>query len=72
MANTKMHTLRNSFHGTEVRVRSAAETPDEAWFEIQAAVYAQALPTPAARARLRRVENALCGSADCRCGTVRG
>lgn len=68
MANIE---LRNSFHGTSVIVRSSASTPAEAWFEIQAAVHGVTHPTPAARARLRRVELALCGIAGCACGTVR-
>jgi hypothetical protein len=64
-------TLTNSFHGTRVNVRTNADNQQDAWFEIQAAVYGQAHPTAAAKARLRRVEKALCGMKDCRCGTVR-
>ena len=67
----KIITLTNSFHGTHVNVRSSASTPAEAWFEIQADVHGVTRPTKAARARLRRVELALCGMSDCMCGTVR-
>ena len=66
------HVLKNSFHGTEVAVISSAKTPAEAWYEIQEAVYGRVHPTPAAKARLRRVQKTLCGHADCCCGTVRG
>lgn len=67
----KIITLTNSFHGTRVNVRTNADNPQEAWYEIQSAVYSQAYPTAAAKARLRRVEKALCGIKGCRCGTVR-
>lgn len=64
-------TLRNTFHNTETRVRTAAETPAEAWYEIQATVHAQVRPTAAARALLNRVWRALCGNTGCACGVVR-
>ena len=64
-------TMTNSFHNTSVRVRTEADGQQEAWFEIQAAVHGQAHPTAAARAKLRRVEKVLCGSAGCECGIVR-
>jgi hypothetical protein len=67
----KTITLTNNFHNTSVRVRTNADNQAEAWFELQAAVHGQAHPTAAAKARLRRVEKALCGMKDCRCGTVR-
>lgn len=71
MAKYNIVTLTNSFHGTSVNVRTKADSQSEAWFEIQAAVYGQTNPTAAAKARLRRVQNALCGSEGCHCGTVR-
>jgi len=63
--------LKNSFHGTSVRVRTEAEDAGEAWLEIQAAVYATGRPTAAAKRGLRRVERTLCGMSDCQCGTFR-
>ncbi len=63
--------LTNSFHNTSVKVRTAVDNQQEAWFEIQAAVHGQAHPTAAARAKLRRVEKSLCGIEDCKCGIVR-
>lgn len=65
-------TLKNKFHNTEVVVRSATADPAQTWINIQMAVYAVNHPTNAAKARLRRVEKALCGLSDCCCGTVRG
>lgn len=65
-------TLKNTFHGTEVVVRSATADPEQTWVNIQSAVYAANQPTNAAKAKLRRIEKILCGMSDCRCGTVRG
>lgn len=67
----KTITLTNSFHNTSARVRTDADNQADAWFEIQAAVYGKSHPTAAAKAKLRRVEKALCGMSDCRCGVVR-
>ena len=69
--NANKITLFNSFHNTSVVVRSPAETAQEAWFEIQESVYGQSAPTTAAKAKLRRVEKALCGCSGCTCGIVR-
>jgi len=64
--------LRNRFHGSEVTVIVPDYCEeDEAWFWVQALVHAVHCPTEAAERRLRRVENTLCGSKDCQCGTVR-
>ena len=59
--------LKNSFHGTTVRVRVYADNPFDAYREIQYAAYGN----PGATARLRRVRKALCGVHGCQCGTVR-
>lgn len=62
-------TLTNSFHNTECRVSAKwGETAREAWEEIQ--IRAMEGDESAKRAK-RRVRNALCGSHDCTCGTVR-
>jgi hypothetical protein len=63
-------TLTNSFHGTRVKVRTDADNQQDAWFEIQAAVHGQSNPTAAARAKLRRIEKALCGIKGCKCGVL--
>lgn len=55
---TELITLRNEFHGTNVRVRApVGSTPWEAWTDL----------SEATRARVRR---RLCGMEDCHCGTV--
>jgi hypothetical protein len=59
-----MDTLTNSFHNTEIRVRSAART-----LEILQAYPAELSKTDKAHAR--RVRNALCGVEGCTCGVVR-
>jgi len=70
----KKMTLKNKFHNTEVMVvvpDNIASSAGEAWFFIQDQVYGASHPTEAAKARLRRVRNALCGRTGCTCGVVR-
>lgn len=62
-------TLTNSFHNTQTVVRSRSPDASEAWYQIQAT--AATSNAPSAKARLRRVERALCGIEGCKCGTVR-
>jgi hypothetical protein len=50
--------LKNSFHGTSVRVKVTTDNPQEAWLEVQAAAWF----TRAADRRLKRVTKALCGT----------
>lgn len=67
-------TLRNDFHNTEITVLSEYDNPSDTWHHIQENLHtynAADAPTAAEKARYRRIKNALCGSADCRCGTVR-
>ena len=66
-------TLSNSFHGTSTKVRVP-----HSWADSQHSVteylYIEATnfkATPAAKARFRRVSNALCGISDCCCGGIR-
>jgi hypothetical protein len=61
-------TLRNVFHGTEVRVRSGYADPTAAWFQLQ---YLAQSGWQSDRAKLRRIERALCGIKGCQCGTFR-
>ena len=70
MTNQTTVTLRNSFHHTEVRVRVPATEQERAWDWIQERAYG-ANDDKAAKVRLHRVRRTLCGSADCKCGTVR-
>lgn len=65
----KTITLKNDFHGTETNIRFDARDADEAWYQIQSA--AQDPRNTTSRRRLRRIEKALCGMTDCKCGTVR-
>lgn len=72
-----MITLRNSFHGTETRIRDRwGDSPDpcEAWERLQIEAVSARLDDDRTRARrqVRRINNALCGIAGCKCGTVRG
>jgi hypothetical protein len=69
-----MKTLRNTFHNTQIRIKSQLD-----WDEIVNAAY-RAKSTPAhnrnrsqlnALALHKRIKRALCGMADCDCGTVR-
>jgi len=66
--------LKNKFHNTIISVvvpdHVAAAGAAETWFFIQAQVHGSR-PTEAAKARLRRVRNTLCGRAGCTCGVVR-
>lgn len=65
----KKITLRNDFHNTEVTILTSADSPREAWEEIQLGICAH---DPGSIRKARRIEKALCGMSDCRCGTVRG
>jgi hypothetical protein len=69
-----MQTLRNTFHNTQTRIKSRLD-----WDEIVNAAY-RAKSTPAHNrnrsqinvlALHKRIKRALCGMADCHCGTVR-
>ena len=67
-------TLTNDFHNTEITVLSEYDTQSETWQHIQENIHcyhASNAPTQAQRARYRKIKNALCGSDDCSCGTVR-
>lgn len=64
---TYTYTLTNSFHNTSTTVRFSYPVEDP-WMEIQQD--ANDGVSGAAR-RLRRVQKALCGHKDCKCGTVR-
>ena len=67
----KTTTLTNSFHGTTVKISDTwGDTPGEAWEALQHSAF-QELHYGKARRTLRRVEKALCGMADCACGTFR-
>jgi hypothetical protein len=69
-----MQTLRNTFHGTQIRTKSHLD-----WEEIMDAAYRA--ESTRARNRTRnqrsvlalrnRIRRILCGMADCHCGTVR-
>ena len=69
-----MKTLRNSFHRTQTRTRSTLS-----WDEICDEVYHIRRDLTRYHTRhdrnmlalYRRVKLALCGSIDCKCGTVR-
>ena len=63
-------TLTNSFHDTEITVLTEYDSEGETWFHIHEPIFC-GNPTPAQRAKYRRVRNVLCGSDDCTCGTVR-
>jgi len=67
--------LKNKFHNTEVTVsvpnEVAAAGAADTWFFLQEQVHGVGRPTEAAKARIRRVRNALCGRRDCTCGVVR-
>ena len=70
-----MHTvtLSNSFHGTECRILSTLDNPGEAWDLLlrAAANAADEGDRRRAKATIRRVRAALCGSDTCTCGVVR-
>jgi len=69
-----MQTLKNSFHGTSVQIRSSL-----AWEEIEELSNQAKRKLPRDRSRhdkqmirlANRIKTTLCGSADCKCGTVR-
>ena len=69
-----MQTLRNTLHNTQIRTRSPLE-----WEEIVDAAYRAKFTQSMDRTRnqrnalalYRRINRALCGMADCACGTVR-
>ena len=63
----KIETLKNSFHNTSIRILGGFAT----WDHLQMLIFT-GRATNADKARLRRIEKALCGYADCCCGTVRG
>lgn len=70
----KKITLKNDFHNTEITVISDYDTARETWYHIQENIHAYRAgdaPTPAQKARYRRIFKALCGSDDCCCGVVR-
>lgn len=67
----KNFVLRNSYHGTSVVVRSSASSAEEAWYQIMADVHSRPHPSSAAKRRLRRIEQTLCGIEGCQCGIVR-
>lgn len=69
-AEMKKITLTNSFHDTEIAVLSDYDSASETWYHIQEPIFA-GYPTPAEKAKYRRVRNALCGYEDCMCGIVR-
>jgi hypothetical protein len=69
-----MQTLHNTFHGTSIRIKSPLD-----WEQIADAAYRAESARPHNRNRsqlnalalYRRIKRALCGMADCHCGTVR-
>jgi len=69
-----MQTLRNTLHNTSIRIKSPLE-----WEEIVDAAYRAESTQPHNRNRNQRsvltlrnrINRALCGMADCHCGTVR-
>ena len=71
----KTITLKNSFHGTEARISSSwGDTPAEVWDTLQTDAYGRnpySEESRRAQRTIRRIERALCGMDDCRCGTVR-
>jgi hypothetical protein len=64
--------LRNSYHGTSVRVRRfrAEDDAAETWYRIQHGALSDAR-TPAGVRRYRRICASLCGCGRCECGVVR-
>ena len=71
--SAKMITLENEFHGTSITVRriiSSAEGIDYL-NELAAASWTRTAFAVLAKRQLRRIEKALCGMADCKCGVVR-
>ncbi len=62
--STHSDSLRNSFHGTEIRIRDAART-------MRLLSLASWELSRSERAHVRRVRDALCGSSACTCGVVR-
>lgn len=70
----KMNTLRNTYHNTSVRIKSALS-----WEQIDEMAHrAESKPVPHRTADERRIlalrlgiKRALCGSKNCTCGTVR-
>ena len=69
----KTETLRNSFHGTEIKVRAAypaGQGYPNTWEHLQMLI-TTGQATPADKARARRIRNMLCGADDCTCGVVR-
>lgn len=61
--STKMVTLKNNFHNTEIRVRASSVVTLDLY---------RGEGTKAQRATARRIRKALCGANDCTCGVVRG
>jgi hypothetical protein len=78
MKPPKTVVLRNSFHGTKIRVRyknyMVPENQDATWWYIQfrGSDSNDLYPDQkSARGLMRRIKNKLCGSETCTCGTVR-
>lgn len=65
----KKVTITNSFHNTQVTVVSDASTGREAWEQIVGEAFGANHPTPADKAKYRRVMKALCGIDGCQCGS---
>ena len=61
-------TLRNSFHGTSVNIRTASENAASAWYDLDHQAY---IGCTYSKRKIARIKRALCGSSDCKCGTVR-
>lgn len=71
----KTVTLKNSFHNTEITIRVPEGWIDfegglPLWDEIQLASHVSTSGSPDKR-RENKIRRALCGMADCSCGTVR-
>ncbi len=64
-SHMKTHTLRNSFHGTEIKIRSLLHDPAEAWAEIANR------ETPKQVRQYQEIKKKLCGGAGCICGLIR-
>lgn len=62
--------LTNTFHRTECYILSDIEEPGNAWYELRIEAWASP-DNKAAKAKMRRVWNRLCGIEGCACGVVR-
>lgn len=63
MSTPKTITLKNDFHGTEIKVRRKSAALLQAWRDEL---------TPNDRRTVDRIRRKLCGAEGCTCGTVRG